>query len=97
MDLISTTTSGQNTGKSRDVSAHRRVYLDTYARRRAGLSDKPAEQEQVLTVEATQVAEPVAVMPMYNPAVSLTNVQEQVVAAPVVTHTVSQLVTQTVP
>ncbi len=97
MDLISTTTNGQNTGKSRDVGAHRRVYLDTYARRRAGLSDKPAEQEQVLPVEATQVAEPVAVMPMYNPAASLKNVQEQVVAAPVVAHTVSQLVAQNIP
>lgn len=94
MDLISTTTSGQDNGKSRDVGAHRRVYLDTYARRRAGLSDKPTEQEQVHSAVAPEITEPVATMPMYNPAVSLTNAQEQAVTKPLVAHTVSQVVPQ---
>lgn len=94
MDLISTTTSGQKTGKPRDVGAHRRVYLDTYARRRAGLSEKPNEKLQTSVVEAPEVVQPVAAMPMYNPAVTLASVQEQAVSTPHVASMSSQVVPQ---
>jgi len=94
MDLLPTTNNSQKAAKPRDVGAHRKVYLDTYARRRAGLSDKPAKQEQSIPIMEAAAAEPTAAMPMYNPVASLTNVQQQVVSMPVATHVDPPVVSQ---
>lgn len=61
MDTLSTTTAfSRSTQSSRDPSAHRRAYLDTYAKRRAGIATEaksPVLQAPAQKVQA--VAQPV--------------------------------------
>ncbi|MBP9738882.1 class F sortase [Candidatus Saccharibacteria bacterium] len=79
MDTTNTTTLSRAATASRDVGLHRRAYLDTYARRRAGLPD------QALTVEPIQQVLQSAV----QPAVQQQTVPQQqpaVIAIPTITQ-----------
>lgn len=75
MDITNSATLKRNVKCTRDVSSHRRAYLDTYARRRAGLSDsapevKPVKIESVKMMQqpaaqaqiASQIAQPAPVV-----------------------------------
>lgn len=80
MDISNTATLKRTVNSTRDVSSHRRAYLDTYARRRAGLSDiasspveavKPVQQPAAQVNATPQAAHPapsVIAVPTLNQA-----------------------------
>jgi len=70
MDITQTTTLRQATVSRRDLSAHRKAYLDTYAKRRAGINTDTETQLQA-TIPAQQVAQQVQqpYVPVQQPTV----------------------------
>ena len=90
MEFTQTATLKRNTQKTRDVSSHRRAYLDTYARRRAGLPDTvPTPVESVINNQQTVVSEstqPVQMVqqPPAQPVVQTVHPTPVVVAVPTI-------------
>lgn len=69
MDITNTATLKRTVKSTRDVSSHRRAYLDTYARRRAGLSDASTEVKSTPTETIKLVQQPPAQTIQPAPAV----------------------------
>lgn len=67
MDKAKTTTPKRSNHFSRDTSAHRRVYLDTYARRRTGI--KEVKIEEVAPTQVPQVSQTTHMQPAVAPSV----------------------------
>lgn len=87
MEFTQTATLKRSTKKTRDVSSHRRAYLDTYARRRAGLPDSaPTPVEPVITNQKNVVPEPIQPVQMVHQPMAQSVVQtvQPVQPAPVV-------------
>ena len=76
MNQTNTTTITRAFGNGRDVGAHRKAYLDTYAKRRAGISESTSEQSaQSIETQYT---------PDYTP--TQVPVQPTVIAVPTITQ-----------
>lgn len=85
MDTTNTTTITRPIGSTRDVGAHRKAYLDTYAKRRAGITETASTQpSQTIETQYT---------PQYTP--TQTPAQPTVIAIPTIAQV--QPAVQTVP
>lgn len=75
MNQTNTTTITRPLGNGRDVAAHRKAYLDTYAKRRAGIAETTSEQQSTQAVETPYT-------PQYTP--TQTAVQPAIIAVPTI-------------
>ncbi len=80
MDTTNTTTLSRAAHTSRDLGAHRRAYLDTYARRRVGLSDQAPEVMPIQQPAAQNLPQPAVVQQV------ITQQQPAVIAVQVITQ-----------